>query len=488
MSLVLNVEILGEFKKLTAATSGAGKDLKGLNTTAGKISKGINTALGAIGVGFSLAFLVNEFKESTKAAIEDRKSQELLANQLKNSANATDAQVKAVEKSIGKMQIQAAVADDTLRPAFAQLTRATGDTAESTKLLELALDISAGTGKSLETVTMGLTKAYNGQFGALTKLGVPMSDQILNASLATKTQKELNTALRDQQIALETFGINSEEYAKATQKVTDKQDLLNRITADGVDWQGQLKDAFEGSADAAAKTDPYAQLQIIFGEIQEQMGTALLPILERFSTWLATPEGQEKMQQIADDVAEMLTAFTEFVGYIFDKVVPALKQFIGDDTKGIVGLGASLSTAGGIIYFLLNSRLVMLAASNPIMAAAIAGVALIAAGMLTVYNNTKAANTQIDEFNRLNSIRNATSNPLATPEQINAATYQGILNAPTGKPTTTTTAPRGGIPTGNIVINNQTVVNTASTNASGVVSSLQAYQNQTGATLQKLLK
>jgi hypothetical protein len=432
MSLVLNVEILGEFKKLTAATSGAGKDLKGLNTTAGKISKGINTALGAIGVGFSLAFLVNEFKDATKAAVEDRKSKELLSKALEDNLDATDAQVAGVERYISQAQIATGITDDKLRPAFGKLALSSGDLEESMRLMAIATDVAAGTGKDLDTVAQAMAKALEGNTASLGKL-VP--------------------------------------------SVKDAKDPIQA-----------LADTFNGAAEAAAATDPYAKLQIIFGEIQEQIGTALLPILDKFSAWLSTPEGQAKMEEIAGNVVMMVEEFTKFVGYIFDKVVPALKQFIGDDTKGIVGLGASLSTAGGIIYFLLNSRLVMLAASNPIMAAAIAGVALIAAGMWTVYNNTKAANTQIDEFNRLNSIRNATSNPLATPEQINAATYQGILNAPTTKPTTTTTAPRGGIPTGNIVINNQTVVNTASTNATGVVSSLQAYQNQTGATLSKLLK
>lgn len=432
MSLVLNVEILGEFKKLTSATQGAGKDLKGLKTSADKISRGINSALGAIGVGFTLSFLIDQFKDSTKAAIEDAKSKELLSKALKDNLDATDAQVEGVERYIGKAQLATGITDDKLRPAFSKLSLSSGDLEESMRLMAIATDVAAGTGKDLDTVAQAMAKALEGNTASLGKL-VP--------------------------------------------SVKDAKDPIQA-----------LADTFGGAAEAAAKTDPYAQLQIIFGELQEQIGTALLPILQRFSDWLATPEGQEKMQQIADDVVEMVTAFTEFVGYIFDKVVPALKQFIGDDTKGVVGLGASLSTAGGIIYFLLNSRLVMLAASNPIMAAAIAGVGLIAAGMWTVYNNTKAANTQIDEFNRLNSIRNATSNPLATPEQINAATYQGILNAPTTKPTTTTTAPKGGIPVGNITINNQTVVNTASTNATGVVSSLQAYQNQTGVTLSKLLK
>jgi hypothetical protein len=39
-----------------------------------------------------------------------------------------------------------------------------------------------------------------------------------------------------------------------------------------------------------------------------------------------------------------------------------------------------------------------------------------------------------------------------------------------------------------VTVNNNIVVNTPSTNAAGVVSSLQAYQNQTGSTLRNLLK
>ncbi len=316
MSLVLNVEILGEYKKLTQATKGAGKDLNGLSKTTDAISKTMNKALGAIGVGFSMGLVVNQLKEASKAAVEDAKSQELLANQLKNTTNATASQIAAVEKSINKMQLQSAVADDTLRPAFAQLTRATGDTAKSTELLQLALDISAGSGKSLESVTMALTKAYNGQFGALTKLGVPMSDQILNASEATKAQKELNKALSDQQMALENYGVNSEEYAKATAKVTAAQEKLNFITADGVNWQGQLQEAFAGSAEKAANTDPYAKMQIIFGEIQEQIGAALLPILSKFSQWLTSPGGTEALQGIVKILTEMITEGVKVVEFV----------------------------------------------------------------------------------------------------------------------------------------------------------------------------
>jgi len=54
MSLVLNVEILGEFKNLTAATKGAQSQLTQMNKRAASVSRAMIKAFGAIGVGFSL--------------------------------------------------------------------------------------------------------------------------------------------------------------------------------------------------------------------------------------------------------------------------------------------------------------------------------------------------------------------------------------------------------------------------------------------------
>ncbi len=479
MSLVLNVEILGEFKKLTQATNGAAKDLKGLNGTVSKISKGMKTALGAIGVGFSLGVVINQLKEASQAAIEDTKSQELLANQLKNSANATDAQIKAVEKSIGKMQLQAAVADDTLRPAFAQLTRATGDTAESTKLLDLALDISAGSGKSLEAVTMALTKAYNGQFGALTKLGVPMSDQILNASEATKTQKELNKALADQQTALELFGIKSEEYAKATTKVTEVQDKLNRITADGVDWQGQLQEAFAGSSEAAANTDPYQRMNILFGELQEQVGLALLPYLQQFSQWLAQPGTTDLIQGIVEIIVGLIKNFGELVSLAVrykDALIPL---------AGVVGTLTAAWKAYNVVSALSVTGTNALAISMKGALGPITAV-LVALQAIDFVNKQIMANGGWSRTEGQGAVNFSGQSTAPTPSGVQGNMFLGntsTTTAPSTKPPTTkptTTKP--------VVVNQNITVNSASSNASGVVSSLQAYQNQTGATLQKLLK
>jgi hypothetical protein len=262
MSLVLNVEILGEFKKLTSATQGANKQLAGLQGTAKKISSGIGRAFATIGVGLSFAVITRELKDAAQAAVEDQKSQGLLATALENTTGANNAQIASVEKSIKKMQLQASVADDEIRPAFAKLARATGDVEESTKLMSLALDIAAGTGKSLDAVTTALSRAVGpeGTTGALERL-VP----------AIKGAK---------------------------------------------DPMAQLEKLFEGSAEKAANLDPYQRMNIIFGEMQEQVGMALLPVLEKFSTWLATPEGQAKLQEIVDGIVAIIEEGIKLVAWV----------------------------------------------------------------------------------------------------------------------------------------------------------------------------
>ena len=298
MSLVLNVEILGEFKKLTAATQGANKQLTGLQGTASKISSGIGKAFAGIGVGLSFAFIARELKEATKAAVEDAKSQGLLANQLKNTTNATDQQISAVEKQINALSRTASIADDELRPAYATLLRTTKSTSKAMDLLTLASDVSAGSGKGLTSVTMALSKAYQGKMAALTKLGIPMSDSIQNASDYAKEMTKLNKLQMD---AANTVG---PDHAEALAKVAEQQDLVNRIAAAGINWQKDLADAFSGSAEKAAKLDPYQRFQVAIGEVSESVGNALLPALGYLADWFV--EVQPDIQRFLDGLVTAL--------------------------------------------------------------------------------------------------------------------------------------------------------------------------------------
>jgi hypothetical protein len=131
------------------------------------------------------------------------------------------------------MQLAAGISDGELRTGFQNLLRATKDVTEAQDLLTLATDISVGTGKSLETVTLGLAKAYQGNLGSLKRLGIPLDENI----------------------------VKTKDFDAATQV---------------------LSDTFGGSAANAA--DTYAGKMAIAGEkineAKESIGRALIPVLE----------------------------------------------------------------------------------------------------------------------------------------------------------------------------------------------------------------
>jgi hypothetical protein len=148
-------------------------------------------AVSSIASAISIGKVVQELGKAVKAAAEDQKSQELLELAIRNNTSASDEQIVGIEKTIAKMEMQKAVADDELRPALGNLVRATGDLTKSQKLLELALDISAGTGKSLESVSIALSKAQTGNITALTRLGIPLDATAVKSKDLVGIQRDL---------------------------------------------------------------------------------------------------------------------------------------------------------------------------------------------------------------------------------------------------------------------------------------------------------
>jgi hypothetical protein len=247
-TLALNVEILGEFKKLTAATQGASKSLTGMQNSAKKVSSNIKKAFLAIGVGLSFRAIAKGFEDTTKAAQQDVRGRELLTIAIENNTDATKDQIAEVNKYIESTEISAAVTDDILRPALGNLVRATGSTTRAMELLDVALDVSAGTGKDLGTISEAMSKALGGNVGALRRL-IPT--------------------------------LNNTE-----------------------DPMLQLARAFEGANAEAAKEKTWERFEIIMGNIQEMIGMVLLPILEKFSDWFI--ETYPKVQDFFAKVAEAL--------------------------------------------------------------------------------------------------------------------------------------------------------------------------------------
>jgi hypothetical protein len=148
-------------------------------------------AQSSIAGALSVGLVVDQLGKAVRAAAEDQKSQEQLELAVRNNTSANTLQIAEMERSIGKMESQKAVADDELRPAMGNLVRATGDVTKAQELLNLSLDISAATGRDLSAVSIALAKSQTGNITALTRLGIPLDAAAVKSKDLDAIQKDL---------------------------------------------------------------------------------------------------------------------------------------------------------------------------------------------------------------------------------------------------------------------------------------------------------
>ena len=217
-------------------------------------------AFGAVAAGIGLA---------VNAAIEDQKSQAELQRQLEKTFGANDALVRSTEEYIGVTELRYGTSDVALRTSLGLLVRATGDVTDAQNILNTAQDISAATGKDLETVSLALAKASQGQFTALGKLGVPLDD-------ATKKSKDFSAVMGTlngqfggaAQTQADTFGGQMARLGTVFENVKEKVGfaiLNNDLFKDAMD---RLPDAADAAIKALGKDGFGAALDVFF----DQMG------------------------------------------------------------------------------------------------------------------------------------------------------------------------------------------------------------------------
>ena len=164
------INIIGQFQK---------KGFTEADKAFGKLEKSAKSLGRVIGVSLSAAAITAYSKKAISAANADIKSQRLLAVSL-NNVGLAYAKVD-VEQFIQRLQEQTGILDDELRPAFAQLAQVTGSVRRSQELLGLAFDVSAGSGKDINSVVDILTKAFLGNTKGLKSLNLAYTDAELRA-------------------------------------------------------------------------------------------------------------------------------------------------------------------------------------------------------------------------------------------------------------------------------------------------------------------
>ena len=134
------------FEQIKIGSSFDAKGFKQAETATQKLNSGVKNLARTFGVAFGTAAVVAYGKASVKAFIEDENAARSLGITLKNLGLETGNTSSYVNEMISNLEKQTGVLDDQLRPAMDRLLRATSSVSKATSLLNLALDISAGTG------------------------------------------------------------------------------------------------------------------------------------------------------------------------------------------------------------------------------------------------------------------------------------------------------------------------------------------------------
>jgi hypothetical protein len=188
----LTIYLAADLKKFNAGMAQAQGGLTGF---AGSLKNMLGPA--AIGAGIALGALATQMAvQGVQAAIEDEAALKKLSTTLDNLGLAHDQPM--VEQFIGTLERATGIADDELRPAYDRLIRSIGDTAIANDMLKLSMDISAGTGKNLKTVTEALGKAYDGNFTSLNKLGAGIDSAIIKTGDMDKITAALSATFEGQ--------------------------------------------------------------------------------------------------------------------------------------------------------------------------------------------------------------------------------------------------------------------------------------------------
>jgi hypothetical protein len=301
-SRTLKLSILADIDNLKKNLNSGSNEVEGFGSKLGGFAKKAGTAFAVAGAA-AAAYAGTLLVDGVKAAIEDEAAQAKLATTLENVTGATKGQIAAVEDYITQTALANGITDDQLRPSLDRLIRSTKDATKAQELQSLALDISAGTGKNLSVVSEALGKAYDGNLGALKKLGVGIDESI----------------------------IKSKDFDAAA---------------------AALSQTFEGQASKQAETfqGKMARLSVAFDEAKETVGSYVLdaltpllsafvdkgiPAIQDFANNLGKTLGPafgEIFKVIKNDLLPILTTWWKF---LYNEVIPAIGSVVGPILEGL---------------------------------------------------------------------------------------------------------------------------------------------------------
>jgi hypothetical protein len=373
-SRALTLKLLADTSDFKKNLDKGSKDIDDIGERAKDFAKKAAAAFAVAGAAIG-AFAVS----AVKAAAEDETAQRRLAQTIEATTGATAKQIAGVEQYIKQTSIAVGVTDDNLRPAFTRLVRSTQDVEEAQKLLNLALDLSAATGKPLETISNALGRAYDGNTTALAKLGLGLDADIIKSKDFDAIFQQLTG----------TFG----NFAEKESETTAKQ--LERV-------------------------------KIALDEAKESIGAALLPVVQELTAWILDNfipaleafisglTGQESLdealtdsQKTAVEWGKKVRGFIQTVIDLKDElmVVAGVIATVFVVSKLVAGVQATIALITGLVtaYNLLRNSAVAAAIASRFALNPLAGLATGAAVVGAIIAAVKLFDNQASAASRTGS-------------------------------------------------------------------------------------
>jgi hypothetical protein len=269
MAKTLTVYLAADVSRLTRGLNSARGDVLGFDKSISGIGNKLTSMLGPAFIGAGIAagaFAVKLGVDGVNAALEDAASIDKLAQTLQNLDKSH--RLPEVENAISKFERTLGIADTELRPAYDRLVRSIGNTDEATRVLGIALDVSAGATKSLDSVVQALGKAYDGNTAGLSKLGAGIDTATLATGDLDLITSKLASTFRGQ-------ATTSAETLQGQMTVL-KTAVDNVAEAFGRGFLDALGDTRDGTTDLVASLEDLEPQMEKIGETAGDVTTALV--------------------------------------------------------------------------------------------------------------------------------------------------------------------------------------------------------------------
>lgn len=305
-------DVQGDVAGLEGAAEKSGGKMAGFQKALG----GVGTVAGGIVAAGALTKVGGYLSDAVQGAIEDEAATKRLEQALRNVGGAYDENLGKVNAAIDAGQ-KKAFTDDQVRDSFQSLLAATGDVNEALSRQQVAMDLSRGAGISLEQASRMVGKVNDENVEAFKRLGITIGEGATEAEALAAVQAK--------------FAGQSDAYAKST--------------------AGQFE-----------------QAKIRMGEVQEQIGAQLLPVvtklgllflndvvpaIEKFVN-VAGPKIQEFAQNVRKYWESDIKPVIDELRDAWEKLAPVILPILSQIQLYVETTAKTIALALGIIIDLLG--------------------------------------------------------------------------------------------------------------------------------------